>query len=1092
MKPQLLVRLLLVALACSAAGWTAAAAQGPVAAVEVRIWQDIENERNIYVSARPQGGNWGTLGTISLPLDDGRSKDEQHRYGDIALTVPLEDRSAIVEVRVWQNVNLPSQVYLSARPAFGSWAVLGTIRLHLDDGRSSTGRYRYGDIALDVPVPEGSVTTLAGGGAPGYQDGGAAEALFGSFAPVVAGVWPQQGIAFERDGSLLVTDKGNDAIRRISPAGRVSTLAGGNGHGLLDGPAETAQFSAPVALAIAEDGTIYVVEQAHRLRKVTPEGMVSTVAGFDGRTPSGSAFDGPVEEATFSNPAAVAVHGNAIYVVDSHGLRRIAEGEVSTLLPRSGRHVDGPVPAATVGRVVAMDAGSDGALYLLDYTAVVDQGAVYAIRVVQDRQVRTLYVSDLPAFGGAFSNPSGIAAGPGGTVYVSSTGHHQVLALMPDGKLRVVAGTGEAGHGDGRVGEATLNLPTSLALHRDGTMAVVDAGSDLIRLIDSPAGSPELSVVRGINTPYLEGVGEVKVFAGRGAERSGTRSIVDGPAWTASFGWPKGMALDTNGSVLLADRDTIRSIAPDGYVTTLAGSSKGYLDGPCNEALFTAPENLALSPDGDIYVAEINGHRIRRISRTLDSCEVATVIGSDDESEGLVQEGAVPVEQARVRFPRDIAFDRDGNLLILHSNRIRLLTTEGVVYTYTSRLGRGTDIAFDIDDDGNIFVLNPSAIVMLDGDGVLSPVFEIDLPFLWGVLLDHPFDIVVGPDGALYATDSFFDVVLRFTRDGEAAVVAGSRQPRWNKEERPLPEGAPDEVKFGWTNHLLFDANGDLLLSDPMAGVIWRIPLPDGDASPDAPLRAERHAVAPPDVRGESIRFELTPTEVGWVMHVETDHDIPGLGIEVRLSLPYRRCEPGTECRPTGTTAWPDEDVKAGVRQEVKRAFDKHFLSSEVTGSIKTFHARTLTNWTCERQGESWRFDCAEERSRRLPSLSDADNPHLWVYLENQEGPLVARVTAGDQGIRFPYLQARLSGEFGGLDLVEFCGDLRDPLRAQGSQNLMECPGSNGWNELDGHPQHTDVVSVSGLSTGLSLLRCDWHQTSTSDASVWACESWSW
>ena len=827
MRPRLLVGLLLVALACSAAGLTAAAAQGPVATVEVRIWQDVRDDLSIYISARPQGGRWDALGTIPLPLEDGVSEDSQYRYGDIALTVPLEDRSGIVEVRVWQDVNRPSRVYLSARPAFGDWAVVGTIRLLLDDGRSSSGRYRYGDVTLDVPVPEVSVTTLAGEGTPGYRDGEAGEARFGHFTPVTPPHWPPRGVAFEHDGSLLVADERNAAIRRISPTGQVSTVAGGNGDGLLDGPADEAQFSAPTDVAVAEDGTIYVVErQSHRLRKVTPEGMVSTVVGFDGlRSSRGSAFDGPVKEATLSYPDAVALDGKVTYIADSHGVRRVAEGMVSTLIPRGARHVDGPLPAATVSNVVAMDAGRHGALYLLDYTNVVDRGAVFAIRVVRDRQVRTLYIGDPAAFGGAFAKPSGIVAGPGGSVYVSSTGHHQVLVLMPDGALRVVAGTGEAGHRDGGVDAATLNQPAALALHRDGTLAVVDAGNSVIRLINSPAGSADLPVVRGINPPYLEGVGEVTVFAGRGTERA----IVDGPAREASFFWPTGMVLDTDGSVLVADYHAIRSIAPDGNVTTLSGAGEGYLDGACDEALFTTPGNLALNADGDVYVAELNGHRIRRISRSPDSCQVTTVIGGDEDSDGpqRAQEGAVPVEQARVSFPRDIAIDSDGSVLILHSSRVRLLTTKGVVYTYTAPLTHrlGTIVGFDVDPDGNLFLLQPGAITMFDTSGVISPVFEEERGRSWG-LLSYPDDVVVGPDGALYATDNFFGVVLRFTRDGETSIVAGSRQPRWNKEERPLPEGAPDEVKFGRTSHLLIDANGDLLLSDPSAGVIWRIPLP--------------------------------------------------------------------------------------------------------------------------------------------------------------------------------------------------------------------------------------------------------------------------
>ncbi len=121
----------------------------------MRVWQDVNDARDIYISARPADGSWRTLGTIPLPLDDGLSSSGRFRYGDIALDVPLANRSssATIEVRVWQDVRDALRIYISARPADGSWATLGTIPLPLDDGLSSSGRFRYGDIALDVPLP---------------------------------------------------------------------------------------------------------------------------------------------------------------------------------------------------------------------------------------------------------------------------------------------------------------------------------------------------------------------------------------------------------------------------------------------------------------------------------------------------------------------------------------------------------------------------------------------------------------------------------------------------------------------------------------------------------------------------------------------------------------------------------------------------------------------------------------------------------------------------------------------------------------------------------------------------------------------------
>ena len=145
-------------------GLVASSAQDQsTATVEVRVWQDVGDELQIYISARPAGGSWATLGTIPLPLDDGVSSTGRFRFGDISVDVPLPGQTepATVEVRVWQDVGDIASVYISARPAGGSWATLGTIPLPLDDGVSSTGRFRYGDISLDVPLPEPSTPTPA-------------------------------------------------------------------------------------------------------------------------------------------------------------------------------------------------------------------------------------------------------------------------------------------------------------------------------------------------------------------------------------------------------------------------------------------------------------------------------------------------------------------------------------------------------------------------------------------------------------------------------------------------------------------------------------------------------------------------------------------------------------------------------------------------------------------------------------------------------------------------------------------------------------------------------------------------------------------
>ncbi len=123
--------------------------------IEVRVWQHTADPLRIYISARPEGGSWNTLGTIPLPLDDGLSSNGRYRYGDIAVDVGLSAHSVTtsVEVRVWQRTADPLRIYISARPEGGLWNMLGTIPLPLDDGLSSSGRYRYGDIAIETVLP---------------------------------------------------------------------------------------------------------------------------------------------------------------------------------------------------------------------------------------------------------------------------------------------------------------------------------------------------------------------------------------------------------------------------------------------------------------------------------------------------------------------------------------------------------------------------------------------------------------------------------------------------------------------------------------------------------------------------------------------------------------------------------------------------------------------------------------------------------------------------------------------------------------------------------------------------------------------------
>ena len=804
--------------------------------LEVRVWQDVENELDIHVGARRADGSWRTLGMIPLPLDDGVSSTG-YRYGNITLdvAVPNWEPPLTVEARVWQGVVRPGVIFISARPARGSWLTLGTVRLLLDDGITSTG-HCYGDISIEVPLPADGVTTLAGRpGERGYVDGPAGEALFARYSEDL-----DLGLAVDRDGSVVVADSSNGAIRRILPDGTVTTIAGGNGRGVRDGPAAPAQFVEPKDVAIAPDGSIYVADiRAHRIRKIAPDGTVTTVAGGGPTGGRGSVVDGPASEARFDLPNGIVIDDfGDIYVTEYHQrIRRISpSGWVSTYAGASGLgQRDGPVSRARFHTLLAIDIDAHGNLYVVDSWG----SSRVSLRMIDTNGVvETLYQDPHAGAGGTLAHPVGLAVSDNGVIYIANTGRRQIVRLTAAGNLRAVAGTGVAGYTNGALDRAAFNLPGAMALSDDdGVLVVADEGNNVIRRIalgDSRLGPAGLQVAGARDIPRVRGVA-IEVFAGRrGSRTNGEPRFADGSARTALFSRPWGMALDAAGNVVVADsgNHAIRRVAPDGSVTTIAGGNgEGVLDGPCDAAQFAAPQGVAVDEDGHIFVADSNGNRIRRISP---DCTVTTVaggasaVGENGGYAGGHLDG--PAAQARFRDPTALAFDHEGNLLIVErgNSRIRMLSPGGNVSTvagatplpregrsqgnYGSSDGHARNALFyspeglAIDRDGNILFTETTAIRMIDQRGFVSTVLRTPHSRYGGELSAGIDGIAVGADGALYVADPYYRRVVRVTRDGMLAIVAdGLSSPR---RILALPDGA-------------------LLVTDSGDNVIWKITFGD-------------------------------------------------------------------------------------------------------------------------------------------------------------------------------------------------------------------------------------------------------------------------
>jgi streptogramin lyase len=267
---------------------------------------------------------------------------------------------------------------------------------------------------------------LAGSENEGFADGAGAAAQFNG--PI--------GVAVDGEGSIIIADFSNHCVRKITPKGTVSTLAGSGNEGFADGAGVSAQFNCPYGVAVDGEGNVIVTDLGnHRVRKITPDGTVSTLAG-SGR--EGFA-DGAGAAAEFDSPYGVAVDGEGSFIITdcgNHRVRKITpDGTVSTL------------------------AGSGSAGFA--------DGAGAAAQ---------------------FNLPDGVAVDGEGSIIIADYGNHRVRKITPDGTVSTLAGSGSAGFADGAGAAAQFNGPIGVAVDGEGSIITAEYRNQRLRKI-TPDGT---------------------------------------------------------------------------------------------------------------------------------------------------------------------------------------------------------------------------------------------------------------------------------------------------------------------------------------------------------------------------------------------------------------------------------------------------------------------------------------------------------------------------------------------------------------------------------------------------------------------------
>ncbi len=557
-----------------------------------------------------------------------------------------------------------------------------------------------GNNTIRMITSAGVVTTFAGfAGVAGSSDGTNDSARFNFPA----------GVALDSNGNLYVADYYNDTIRKVTPTGVVTTLAGSPGNaGTNDGMGTNAQFDGPSGVAVDSAGNIYVAEFGspnNAIRKVTTAGMVTTLpaGGFEpyavavdsaGDVFSVNAGSGNIVEFTpagtnwmvttlaggFFHPEGIAVDVESnLYVANSDDdtVSKVTPGgSVSTLAGVSGApgNTDGTGSEALFNTPIGLALDSAGALY------VADEGNNTIRKITTAALVNTVAGSGSTSQGSVngagnearFNGPQAVAVDGAGNVYVADTFNDTIRTVTSAGVVNTIAGlAGMAGNSNGVGSDARFNLPQGVAVDGAGNIYVGDSGNGAIREV-TPAGVVT-TLAEGFGNPTGVALDSAtNIYVADEGSNTVCKVTPAGTNWAVTilaggFSHPSGVAVDSASNVYVADtgHSTICEVTPTGtnwVVTTLAGQlgQFGSADGTGTNAQFFLPRSVAVDNASNIYVADTFNNVIRKMTLNGGEWTVITIAGSDNAGGSADGTGFA----ARFDNPCGIAVDLAGNLYV--------------------------------------------------------------------------------------------------------------------------------------------------------------------------------------------------------------------------------------------------------------------------------------------------------------------------------------------------------------------------------------------------------------------------------------------
>ncbi len=593
---------------------------------------------------------------------------------------------------------------------------------------------------LPAAIPSFTIETVAGSSFVG--DGGPA---------ALAVLSDAEGVCTDRAGNVYVSDTDDHRVRKIAPSGIVSTVAGTGIAGFQGdgGQADQAQLNLPYGISVDPAGNLYIADLGNgRVRRVAPNGVITTVAG-----------NAPDRLLSPRNVLADDLGNLFISEFDANRIRRLAADGALTIFAGTG------VP------------GFDG-----------DGGAPASARL---------------------NAPAGMAFDKSGAFYFADSGNQRIRKIVA-GSISTVIGAADAGASAAN----QLSLPTSVAIDGAGNLFIADSGNRRIRKLATGGavgtvpgfgrdlafdGSGNLFIASGSRLQELTATGVLVNIAGDGTfgfHGDGGRATV------ARLSGPSGIAVDASGNFWIGDEGNgrIRAVSTTGVITTAADQ-------------LSNPSGLALDRALNLFIAEKSHDRIRKMT----SGALSVVAGNG--TAGFSGDLAAAVS-AQLQAPGAVAVDASGILYIADSgnHRVRRVNANGTISTIAGPPQLDTPRALFLDASGNLFIadagnhsvrkLSPQGdLTIVAGAGVEG--FSGDGGQATGARLSQPRGVAVDGAGNIWIADTGNHRLRVISPNGVIATAAGGSLGGFSGDGGPA-----DVALFRRPSALTVDNAGAIWIAD--------------------------------------------------------------------------------------------------------------------------------------------------------------------------------------------------------------------------------------------------------------------------------------